>query len=222
MTAEEPIDVKNYLKKIKKHKLNYIEVAVYLGKKERLATRAVITMADKATYAKRLKKTSRHARSKGLQVSDSFKTRAQLNIMVTNVPAEILKAEDIRKIYSIRWQIELIFKVWKSQATIHEFSTGKIERFECQLYGKLIWITLNMSIFTWLQHRIYKTQNLLCSLWKYFKYVKNQSEQLLEATKSPRKIIVMMDELIEIAPKILILEKKKGKLSLNQSITVLA
>jgi hypothetical protein len=30
-----------------------------------------------------------------------------------------------------------------------------------------------------------------------------------------------MDELIEIAPKILILEKKKGKLSLNQSITVL-
>jgi len=221
-TAEEPIDVKNYLKKIKKYKLNYIEVAVYLGKKERLATRAVISLADKATYEKRVKKTSKHARSKGMQVSDTFKTRAKLNIMVTNVPVAFLKAENIRKIYSLRWQIELIFKVWKSQATIHEFSTGKIERFECQLYGKLIWIILNMSIFTWLQHRIYKTKNILCSIWKYFKYVKNQSEQLLEATKSPRKIIDLMDELIEIAPKILILEKKKGKLSLNQSITVLA
>ncbi|MGB6036240.1 MAG: hypothetical protein WBG42_08225 [Cryomorphaceae bacterium] len=52
--------------------------------------------------------------------------------------------------------------------------------------------------------------------------MKNQSEELLEATKSPRKIIDFMDELIEIAPKILILEKKKGKLSLNQAIMALA
>ncbi|PTB94431.1 hypothetical protein C9994_12140 [Marivirga lumbricoides] len=79
-----------------------------------------------------------------------------------------------------------------------------------------------MSIFTWLQHRLYKAKKILCSIWKYFKYMKNQSDQLLEATKSPGKIINLMDELIEIAPKILILEKKKGKLSLNHAITVLA
>ncbi|MGB6036239.1 MAG: IS4 family transposase, partial [Cryomorphaceae bacterium] len=102
-TAQEPIDVKNYLKKIKKYKLKYIEVTVYLGKKERLATRAVISLADKATYEKRLKKTSKHAKSKGIQVSDAFKTKAQLNIMVSNVPVELLKAENIRKIYSLRW-----------------------------------------------------------------------------------------------------------------------
>ena len=58
--------------------------------------------------------------------------------MITNVPAEMLKGKDIRKVYSLRWQIELIFKTWKSLVTIDEFNTKKIHRFECQLYGKLI------------------------------------------------------------------------------------
>ena len=98
---------------------------------------------------------------------------------------------------------------------------AKIDRFECQLYGKLIWIILNMSIFNWLQNRVCKDKKALCSVWKYFKYIKTQSEQLLEAIKSLRKIINLMEELIEIAPAILILEKKKGKPSLNQSIRAL-
>jgi len=220
-TAKESIDVKDYLKKLKKHRMDFIEVDIYLGKKYRLPARAVISLADEATYEKRVRKTSKHARSKGKKVSAEFKTRAQLTIMITNVPVEVLPAKNIRMIYSLRWQIELLFKVWKSQVSINEFTTGKIDRFECQLYGKLIWIILNMSIFNWLQNRVCKDKKALCSVWKYFKYIKTQSEQLLEAIKSPRKIINLMEELIEIAPAILILEKKKGKPSLNQSIRAL-
>ncbi|PTB94432.1 hypothetical protein C9994_12145 [Marivirga lumbricoides] len=108
--SKEPIDVKGYHKKLNRYKLDSIEVEVYLGKKERLPTRAIISLADKTTYEKRIRKTSKHARSKGMQVSEAFKTRAQLNIMVTNVPVEYLKSENIRKIYSLRWQIELLFK----------------------------------------------------------------------------------------------------------------
>lgn len=220
-TAKEPIDVKDYLKKLKKHHMNLIEVEVYLGKKERLPARAVISLADKTTYEKRVRKTSKQARSTGNNVSNDFKTRAQLNIMITNVPKVFLQADNIRMIYSLRWQIELLFKVWKSQASINEISTGKIDRFECHLYGKLIWIILNMSIFNWLQHRIYNDKKALCSLWKYFNHIKTHTEQLIEVIKSPYKIIDLMEELREIAPRILMLEKKKGKPSLNQVIRTL-
>ncbi|UCS95808.1 IS4 family transposase [Echinicola marina] len=221
-TSKDPIDVKDYLKKLKKHQLHHMEVEVFLGKKERIPARAVISLADTATYEKRLRKTSKQARSTGNRVSTAFKIRAQLNIMVTNVPRRFLGAENIRTVYSLRWQIELLFKVWKSQATINEFTTGKIERFECQLYGKLIWIILNMNIFNWLQQRIYKHKKVLCSVWKYFKHIKNLSDQLMEAIKVPRKIINFMEKLAEIAPKILLLERKKGKLSLNQAVNSLA
>lgn len=220
-TAKNPIDVKDYLIKLKKQQVDIIEVEVYLGKKERLAVRAIISLADVVTYEKRLRKTSKQAKSTGNNVSQEFKTRAQLNIMITNVSPEVLPADNIRKIYSIRWQIELLFKVWKSQISINEFSTGKIDRFECQLYGKLIWIILNMSIFNWLQHKIYKDRNALCSVWKYFNLIKTHSEQLIEIVKNPLKIIYWMEELIEIAPKILMLEEKKDKLSLNQAIMCL-
>jgi len=220
-TAKQPVDIKEYLIKLKKQQADFIEVEVYLGKKERLAARAIISLTDVATYEKRVRKTSKQAKSTGNNVSEEFKTRAQLNIMITNVPTEVLQADTIRKIYSIRWQIELLFKVWKSQISINEFSTGKIDRFECQLYGKLIWIILNMSIFNWLQHMIYKDKNALCSVWKYFNLIKTHSEQLIEIIKNPKKIICWMEELMEIAPKILMLEKKKGKLSLNQSIRYL-
>jgi hypothetical protein len=221
--SNDPLDVSNCLKKLKKHKLEFMEVQAYIGKKERIPVRVVISLADAETYNKRLRKTSKQAKSAGNNVSDLFKTRAQLNIMVTNVPASTLNAENIRKVYAIRWQIELLFKVWKSQVTINEFTaTSNINRFECQLYGKLIWIILNFYIFNQLQQRVYENSGFLCSVWKYFKLIRNLSEQLIESLKTPIKIITLMDELVEIAPKLLYLEKKKGKDSLNQLIKHLA
>jgi hypothetical protein len=220
--AKDPIDVKDYIEKLKKHGLEFMEVEVFLGKEARIPVRTLISLTDKATYEKRLRKTAKQARSTGNNVSAAFKTRSLLNIVVTNVPKKLLAAENIRKVYSLRWQIELIFKVWKSQITINEFTTKNIERFECQLYGKLIWIILNMQIFSWLQQRVYKDKKALCSIWKYFKHVKNLMEQLIETLKSPRKMISFIDSLAEAAPKLLMLEKRKGKISLNQLVTTLA
>lgn len=221
-SAKDPVVAEYYLKKLKKNRLQSMEVEVFLGKKARIPVRALISLADEATYEKKLRKTSKQAKSSGNNVSTAFKTRTMLNIVVTNVPKKLLGAENIRKVYSLRWQIELLFKVWKSQATINEFTTAKIERFECQLYGKLIWIILNMHIFNWLQHRVYKDKQVLCSIWKYFKHVKNHIETLADSLTNPRKMIVFIENLAEVAPRILMLEEKKGKLSLNQLVMTLA
>ncbi|MBA4300253.1 MAG: hypothetical protein C0433_09160 [Cyclobacterium sp.] len=123
--AKDPVDINSLLKKLKKDRLELMEVAVFPGKKERIPARLVVSLADETTYEKRLRKTSKQAKSTGNKVSDKFKVRARLNMIVTNVPAEILKGKDIRKVYSLRWQIELIFKNWKSLVTIDEFNTKK-------------------------------------------------------------------------------------------------
>ncbi|SPT76336.1 Transposase for insertion sequence element IS231B [Bacillus cereus] len=38
---------------------------------------------------------------------------------------------------SLRWQIEIIFKTWKSLFQIHHWQTIKQERLECHVYGRL-------------------------------------------------------------------------------------
>jgi hypothetical protein len=222
LDSKNPIDLNKYLHKLKKDKLDYIEVSVFLGSKDRVPARLILSLADENTYQKRLKKTTKQAKSTGHNVSEKFKARAILNIMVTNVPAEVLKTNEIRKIYAMRWQIELIFKVWKSLATIDEFNSKKIHRFECQLYGKLIWIILNLKIFNHIQKQVYSQNKILCSIWKYFRLIQNIQNYLIKAVKKHKEFQFLIKRLIDYAPKAIYLEKKKGKLALEHIIVLLA
>lgn len=222
LDSKNPIDLNKYLHKLKKDKLDYIEVSVFLGSKDRVPTRLILSLADDNTYQKRLRKTTKQAKSTGNNVSEKFKSRARLNIMVTNFPAEVLKTNEIRKVYAMRWQIELIFKVWKSLATIDEFNSKKIHRFECQLYGKLIWIILNLKIFNHIQKQVYSQNKKLCSIWKYFRLIQNIQNYLIKVVKRQKEFRLLIKRLIDYVPKAIYLEKKKGKLALEQIIVLLA
>ena len=59
LASNNPIDLNKYLHKLKKHRLDYIEVFVYLGKKDRVPARLILSLADEDTYQKRLKKTTK-------------------------------------------------------------------------------------------------------------------------------------------------------------------
>jgi transposase len=47
--------------------------------------------------------------------------------------------------FSAGWQIEIIFKTWKSLFQIHHWQTIKKERLECHVYGRLIAIFICSS-----------------------------------------------------------------------------
>ncbi len=68
-----------------------------------------------------------------------------INFYITNIPLEYLPKEQVYDFYSLRWQIELIFKTWKSFFRIHHCNSVKLERLECHLYGQLISILLCSS-----------------------------------------------------------------------------
>ncbi len=70
---------------------------------------------------------------------------AGLNVYVTNIPWEWVPMEQVHELYTLRWQIEIVFKTWKSLFKIDHYRNVKQERLECQLYGKLIAIFLCSS-----------------------------------------------------------------------------
>jgi hypothetical protein len=63
-------------------------------------------------------------------------------IFITNVSETILSVEQILLIYRLRWQIELIFKVWKSRAKLKEIGDHRPDRVSCQCYARLTALVL--------------------------------------------------------------------------------
>jgi hypothetical protein len=61
--------------------------------------------------------------------------------LVSNLFNKDFRAEDIRNAYKLRWQIELLFKEWKSYANLKKFSTSK-----AVIAEGLIWAALAAAI----------------------------------------------------------------------------
>jgi hypothetical protein len=63
---------------------------------------------------------------------------AYWTIMVTNVPAGMMSLEQAFVVMKVRWQIELLFKLWKHEALLDEWSSSKPWRILCEVYAKLL------------------------------------------------------------------------------------
>jgi len=64
----------------------------------------------------------------------------QFMVLLTNVPRRMLSARQVALAYRLRWQIELLFKEWKSYANLHEFASANPA-----LVEGLIWASLGAA-----------------------------------------------------------------------------
>jgi hypothetical protein len=59
-------------------------------------------------------------------------------LVITNVPQEKLSMKEALILLRVRWQVELLFKLWKSCAGVDTWRSRKPWRILCELYAKLI------------------------------------------------------------------------------------
>ncbi len=139
--SKQPVDWKSIHRKILTYGLQFIELDIVIGEKDNtIPVRLIVSLVPQEVYKERLVKAEKHAQQKGHQVSEEYKTRCWFNAFITNVPQKTLSARDINKVYNTRWQIELVFRTWKSVLSINKNKPVKKHRFECQLLAKFIWI----------------------------------------------------------------------------------
>lgn len=147
-----------------------LDMNVLLYEKDLIECRLVIERVPDAEYRKRLRKAESSAKRHGVGLSKEHKIRCRYNSFITNVSRVILPIESIRKTYYLRWQIELVFKTWKSIFEIHKMKKVKTERMECQLLAKLLWVLLNWRLFQSCNHHIHEqTHEKGISILKFFK-----------------------------------------------------
>jgi hypothetical protein len=145
-----PIKLGSYLQTQYAH-LNVIDIDIYLGDaKEKF--RLIAYRVPPEISNQRRRKARRNAISKGRTAGEAYLNLFDYVILITNVPREKAKAELIGTIYRVRWNIELIFKTWKSLFNLQLNLQGyKATRIECFVYTILILALLTTIIHGWLK-----------------------------------------------------------------------
>jgi hypothetical protein len=217
--SKESIDFVKIQSKLKKNKLQCIEKIVFIGKKERLPVRMIIELLPDIEVEKKIRKLKQKESRKGVQYSAELKSKIWLNVYITNIPAEILPIEKVRDLYRLRWQIELVFKVWKSIGKIDLVKEVKLERFETMFFARLILLLLYWFLFTQIRNNLYYYEKKYLSIIKTFKTLIENTIKINFAIKQGFTVIKeFIQTLIKIICKNDIMSKKKDSL---QSIEIL-
>jgi len=120
-------------------------------------------------YAKRLRNANKAAKQKNKRLSKEKKERLKWILVITNVPQDMLCCEAVCEVYRIRWQIEIIFKAWKSHFSIDKFNTIGKNYLDCLLYGKLIAITVLTSMHSRLHTAVCNADGNGVSIYRFMK-----------------------------------------------------
>ncbi len=134
----------------------------YIGQNQKLPARVIIHRFTNDQTQTRLKNQAIREKKKGIVMKDKSKRLMGMNVYVTNTSLEGVPTNNVHSLYSIRWQIEILFKTWKSFFEIDECKNIKRERLECHLYGQLIGILLcSSTMFKMRQFLLEKTKRFI-------------------------------------------------------------
>lgn len=121
---------------------------------QKTPVRVSIEKVPEYVRLERLEKLKKQAKSQNWTLSVLRIKLCGYNVYVTNASEGLLPRSLIRLLYSIRWQIELIFKAWKSVLNLDEVKSMSVFRVECMLYGRLILILLNNNLQSFFKQQI--------------------------------------------------------------------
>lgn len=124
-----------------------IDVPVTLGLKKRLPARLLAIRVPQAVADQRRRRLKESARAGGHGVPRQTLALAGWTLLVTNVPAELLSVAEAEVLRRARWQIELLFKLWKSSGQVATSRSAQPWRILCEVYAKLLAMVLQHWLF---------------------------------------------------------------------------
>jgi hypothetical protein len=115
-----------------------VELPILLGATQRLPCRLLVERVPDAVARKRRERLLKAARRKGTKVSATKLALCAWTLYVTNAPAEKLTLVEALALGRARWQIELLFKLWKEHGRLDESRSGKPWRIIAEVFAKLL------------------------------------------------------------------------------------
>jgi hypothetical protein len=115
-----------------------LDVAVQVGVEQPLSARLLVVRCPEEVRQRRLRKLRARACKKGRAVSARQEVLCAWTVLLTNLPAERLNVEEAWVLYRARWQIELLFKLWKSHGRLARSLGHRGDRVVIEVLAKLV------------------------------------------------------------------------------------
>jgi hypothetical protein len=130
------------------------DIPVRVGGKQQVICRLLARRVPQEVADRRRQRIQDQYRKKGRQASPKLLQLAEWTLVLTNVPSELLSLPEALVLLKVRWQIELLFKLWKSCLSMDEWNSHNPWRILTEIYAKL----LSAILFHW---------TILAEFWKY-------------------------------------------------------
>ena len=137
--ALEPLDLDRFLRCAGRE---LFEIDVVFGPHREVTARLIIAPVPPPVVAERRRKLREAARKQGRTPTRKTLHRCAWTLLLTNANAEQLPTSTVLAVYRVRWQVELAFKLFKSDAKLETTLGSEKHRVQCEFYAKLIALLL--------------------------------------------------------------------------------
>jgi hypothetical protein len=132
---------------------NILDKDVLIGEKK-LKCRLLVIRLPEELKEERIQKLIKDSIRKQKPVSERKLALSEFNIFITNLSDDILSFKEVLILMKSRWQIELLFKLWKSYAKIDKSKSNKPYMILTELYAKMIGALISHQV-------------MIIGLWKF-------------------------------------------------------
>ena len=150
-----------------------LDLSVQVGIKQQLPCRLLASRVPQEVADQRRQRIRDAYRKNGRQPSEKLLRLAEWTIVLTNIPLAILSLKEALLLLKVRWQIEILFKLWKEYLAIDEWNSQNPWRILTEIYAKL----LTALLFHW---------TTLFDFWSY------PDRSLFKAVKIFQKYIMVI------------------------------
>jgi hypothetical protein len=117
----------------------FVDRPIRLGSQEQLACRLIAwRLPPEQANRRRQKVREDHRRKRGREPSAERLAWCDWTILVTSVPEQVLSPTEAAVLYRARWQVELLFKRWKSRGLVATLSGSTEVRQVIRVWARLL------------------------------------------------------------------------------------
>ena len=172
---------------------------------QRLACRFIAVRVPEAIAQQRRERALADAKDRGKSLRPDTLALCDWTVLATNIPPHLLTVEDALLLLRLRWQIELIFKLWKQTHALHHWHSARPAQILCELYAKLLLIVIQhwlLLLGCW--------QEPQRSLFKAVQVLRKHAFHLVTVLPDP---VALLDTLATILPSLrrCLIQKRRAR-----------
>jgi hypothetical protein len=162
---------------------------------EGVRARLLVQAVPQEVADQRRRRIRKEARDKGRTPSAAALALAAWTILITNAPPELLSLAEALVVAKVRWQIELLFKLWKSHGRLGRADAPHAWYQLCTVYAQLIamllqhWVIV-VSCWRYPDHSLVKAAQVVRDHATVLASARGRAERLAEALETIQTIVI--------------------------------